>query len=117
MGTPRAVTELQRMMWPFLKQARDTFGDRWVFSFNFYSIWDSHLMHKTYYDCHAAVQKATGVDYIKHVTRFIRGKISNMFVSDTQQLISDLTGSDDYKLWLTEVGWSSPGIIESRQRD
>jgi len=89
---------------PFLKQAHELFGDRWVWSFNPYSIWDIGLMNFAKADCNAAVQSATSIKYIQSMTKGIRGKIS------------DLIGGGDFKLWLTEAGWSAPGVQNAGQR-
>merc|ERR1712039_247982 len=84
---------------PFLQQAHKEFGDRWVFSFNPYSIWDANLIHNAKSgDCEGSVATATSVAYIQDMTKGIR------------EGIKELTGSDDFKLWLTEAGWSSPGV-------
>jgi len=80
----------------FLKQAFETWGDRWVFSYNPYSIWDVNLMGLAQSDCNAAVAAATGVKYIQDMTQGIREKIKT------------LIGTNDFNLWLTEAGWSSP---------
>lgn len=81
----------------FLKQAFETWGDRWTFSYNPYSIWDSGLASLSYRNCNEAVGAAISVDYVKGMTKNIRAKLTN------------LVGTNDFRLWLTEAGWSSPG--------
>merc|ERR1712154_195180 len=43
--------------------------------------------------------------YIKGVTGDMRKKLTN------------LLGHNNYKLWLTEAGWSSPGVQNAQQQD
>lgn len=94
---------------PFLQQAHELYGDRWVFSMNPFSIWDQTLMEaaKTG-NCEQAVAKATGIGYVKNITGMFRDQIKEQIFDGKET---------DYKLWLTGMGWSSPAVdlVEQKQ--
>lgn len=103
--TAGVISSIHGMARPFLQQAHEEFGDRWVFSFNPYSIWDASLMNNAESgDCEGATAHAVSVQYIQDMTKGIRNGIT------------DLIGNNDFKLWLTEAGWSSPGVQTQGQR-
>merc|ERR1712048_1323462 len=63
------------------------------------AIWDTSIAHDASSgNCKAAVARAASVDYIQGITKAVRDGIT------------DLIGTDDFTLWLTEAGWSSPGL-------
>lgn len=83
---------------PLLTQAKDTWGSRWVWSFNPYPIWDSSQRPWSQGDCESKTNGAISLDYTRNVMGTARDKVASF------------VGSDDYTLWVTESGWSSPGV-------
>lgn len=84
-------------------QARDTWGSRWAWAFNPYPIWDTNLQPQNPQECQGKLAAAIGLDYTRNVMGTVRDRVA-AFV-----------GNDDYVLWVTESGWSSPGVDEEHQ--
>jgi hypothetical protein len=87
----------------FLTQARDRWGSRWVWSFNPYPIWDPSQHPTGQWDCQQKTDGAIALDYTRNV------------MGDARNRVASFVGSDDYTLWVTESGWSSPPV--SLQQD
>mmetsp|Transcript_2787 Transcript_2787/g.8293 ORF Transcript_2787/g.8293 Transcript_2787/m.8293 type:complete len:411 (-) Transcript_2787:50-1282(-) len=77
-------------------QAYKKWGDRWVWSFNVYSIWDVNLWPTSAKDCGPKTMAGVHIDYTKAILRAAR------------QRIKVTTGRDDDPMWVGENGWSSP---------
>lgn len=98
-----------QIWWPeLLGKAQEKWGERWVWSFNPYPIWDSGFIDRMTGeapDCASIVAGAIDLAYTKN---------SMARMSDAVSLI---VGSDNYKLWVTESGWSSPGVTADYNQD
>lgn len=81
-----------------MTQANNTWGSRWAWSFNPYPIWDMSQQPSSPDDCAAKVDAATSLDYTRNV------------MGNARDRVAEFVGSDDYLLWVTESGWSSPGV-------
>lgn len=71
-------------------------GDRWVWSFNVYSIWDAGQWPTSAADCETKTKGSIGIDYTKGILKACR------------QRIKQTTGGDHNPMWVGENGWSSP---------
>lgn len=95
--------------WPeLLGKAQEKWGDRWVWSFNPYPIWDSSFTDEMMLedpDCASIVARAIDIAYTKNSMASMRNKVR------------ELVGNDNYKLWVTESGWSSPGVSADTGQD
>jgi len=80
------------------KKMADTFKKRWVWSYNTYSIWDSSVRPHSGGDCDKMVEVSTGIKYIMDTTKVFRDQVTAIM------------GHEDYELWITETGWSSPVV-------
>lgn len=81
-----------------LRQAKSTWGSRWAWSFNPYPIWDMSQQPNSPNECESRVATATALDYTRNVMGVARDHVA------------EFVGSDDYVLWVTESGWSAPGV-------
>lgn len=79
-----------------MKQAFEKWGDRWVWSFNVYSIWDVNMWPHSGGDCKAKTEASVSIEYTKNVLKTAR------------QRIKATTGGDHNPMWVGENGWSSP---------
>lgn len=77
-------------------QAFEKWGDRWVWTFNVYSIWDSNFWPHSNADCAAKTKESVSIHYTKAILKAAREHI-NM-----------TTGSLENPMWVGENGWSSP---------
>jgi len=82
----------------FMTHAKETWGTRWTYSFNPYPIWDSSQRPWSAEDCESKTDGAVSLEYTKNV------------MSDARDRVAGFVGSDDYTLWVTESGWSSPAV-------
>lgn len=81
-----------------LTQAKDTWGKRWAWAFNPYPIWDLSQQPSSEEECTWKVAGATALTYTRNV------------MGNARDRVAEFVGSDDYVLWVTESGWSSPGV-------
>lgn len=102
--TAGVIKDIEGTLKPFFKQCQETWGSRFVWSFNPYSIWDRSVWPHDSTHCQQLVTAAVGLDYVKSLAKAYRDKL-NTFV-----------GNANYKIWLTETGWSSPVIRDPRQQ-
>jgi predicted enzyme related to lactoylglutathione lyase len=79
-------------------QARDTWGNRWVWSFNPYPLWDTNLIPTSAEDCDTKVANSIAIDYTRNV------------MGDARNRVAQFVANNDYALWVTESGWSSPAV-------
>lgn len=82
----------------FMTQAKDTWGRRWAWAFNPYPIWDESQMPWSHGECQSKVDGAISLDYTKNVMGSARDRVA------------EFVGSNDFVLWVTESGWSSPAV-------
>merc|ERR1712012_155863 len=71
-------------------------GDRWVWRFNVYSIWDTNLWPTSPKDCNAKTKASVAISYTQGILKTAR------------QRIKQTTGGDHNPMWVGENGWSSP---------
>lgn len=71
-------------------------GDRFVWSFNIYSIWDQNMWPSSPEDCSAKSAASVAINYTKNMVKTARERITAT------------TGKLDNPMWLGENGWSSP---------
>merc|ERR1739848_890868 len=81
---------------PFWEGAHKTWKDRWVWTFNPYPIWSDGFHPSSAGDCKAKTEQATSLETTKQ------------FVNRCRKGVTAVTGDKDSKLWIGEVGWSSP---------
>jgi len=79
-----------------VKQAFQKWGDRFVWSFNVYSIWDASMWPHNKGDCDARTKASVSIEYTKGILKAAR------------QRIKATTGGDSNPIWVGENGWSSP---------
>lgn len=79
-------------------QARDTWGNKWVWAFNPYPLWDANLIPTNAEECESKVAAALNIEYTRNV------------MSNARDRVAQFVGNDDYTLWVTESGWSSPVV-------
>lgn len=84
----------------FLTAATEEYGDRFVWAFNPKPIFDTGLVPESEETCSEHTIGATNVDYVKGV------------MTTARRAVTALTGNSNAHLWVTEVGWSSPGVQE-----
>jgi len=87
----------------YLRNASAAFGARWVMSFNIYTFWNPFYMLDFPYftnKCTKAIKGGTTWN----------GKGSDIMTSfkTLRTKLHQLTGNWDDKLWIGEIGWSSP---------
>jgi len=79
-----------------VKNAYNKWKDRWVWSFNVYSIWDTSMYPTTAQDCDAKSKAAVAISYTQNILIVARERIKKT------------TGGDHNPMWVGENGWSSP---------
>jgi len=97
MGAP---SKFEGMLQPLLSQAQDLWKERWVWSFNPYPIWDVNVQPASAEECADKVAVAIGLDYTKTAMTNVRNNVRDFVGNGT-----------DFTLWVTESGWSSPGVF------
>mmetsp|Transcript_4434 Transcript_4434/g.10612 ORF Transcript_4434/g.10612 Transcript_4434/m.10612 type:complete len:346 (-) Transcript_4434:276-1313(-) len=88
----------------FFKNATDTYGHRFVFTFNFYPYFDPNFpMDVNSSDkCESSLAKAQSFENNGY------GPSVPMMTKLAREAVQQLTGSNDYLVWIGETGWSSP---------
>jgi hypothetical protein len=82
---------------PFLTAAHKHWGDRFVWSFNPYPLWDASIIPTSAAQCEGMIEAATGA-YTRNVMGVCRERVTN-FTNSTSSL-----------MWAGESGWSSPFV-------
>jgi hypothetical protein len=86
---------------PFLRAAHQEWGDRFVWTFNPYPLWDKNIIPKSAEQCDNMIKAATG-DYTRNVMGVCRSRVTN-FTNSTSSL-----------MWAGESGWSSPFVADQQ---
>jgi hypothetical protein len=81
----------------FLTSAHKAWGDRWVWTFNPYPLWDHGMQPQNANECHK-VQEAIDIDFTKAV------------MGEARKRVTQVTQKSDSKIWVGEAGWSSPAV-------
>lgn len=91
-----------------VKKMASTFKKRWIWAYNTYSIWDNSVLPSGPDNCKEMTDVCTTIKYIVEVTKKFRDQVT------------EVVGNEDYQLWITETGWSSPAVSpqhDGLQRD
>jgi hypothetical protein len=96
--TAGIIVKIDGELRPMLQALHDEFKSRWVWAYNPYSIWSHDLWPTSQTDCQAKTAAAIDVEFFKSSSVLYRDKVAK------------LVKSNDYKLWLTEAGWSAPAV-------
>eukprot|EP00419_Tripos_fusus_P007827 CAMPEP_0172674536 /NCGR_PEP_ID=MMETSP1074-20121228/12786_1 /TAXON_ID=2916 /ORGANISM="Ceratium fusus, Strain PA161109" /LENGTH=382 /DNA_ID=CAMNT_0013491949 /DNA_START=156 /DNA_END=1304 /DNA_ORIENTATION=+ len=70
--------------------------DRWVWSFNVYSIWDTNMYPTSPQNCDAKSKASVAISYTQNI------------LATARKRIKQTTGGDHNPIWVGENGWSSP---------
>jgi hypothetical protein len=81
----------------FLTSAHKEWGDRWVWTFNPYPLWDASQQPKNSGEC-GKVAGAISLDYTKAV------------MGEARKRVTQVTKNPDSLVWVGEAGWSSPAV-------
>lgn len=92
----------------FLQQAHDTWGSRFVWSFNPYPVWSPGIVPCSDdgitpracgpNECHERTSIGSGIGFTKDQ------------MTAARKSVFDLTQSDSSVVWATEAGWSAPAV-------
>jgi hypothetical protein len=80
-------------------QAHNKWGNRFVWSFNVYGIWDRNLYPTSPADCKEKSHAAVNIKYTQGMLKSAR------------EAIKKTTGTDESIMWVGENGWSSPNAV------
>jgi len=102
-GDPFVETE-NAMATSLMRNASALYGQRWVWSINYYSYWNAWAFpdFPFFWRCGRAIHRATcwnAEDMECEVMQGFKG---------TRQKIKQITNRDDDIFWVSEIGWSSP---------
>jgi len=101
LGPPNSATpfkeDTQARVNTLLTKAFKTYGQRWVWTFNIYAIWDNNL----FLDPGSQTKCTNSID-------LATGSYNEDLVASSRKRITMLTGNDDDPYWIGETGWSTP---------